>query len=39
MTVPDLTRQTLVNVDRDYTLRLTTQEGWHIAIEGEEARR
>ena len=36
MTVPDLTGQTLVNVDRDYSLRLTTQEGWHIAIEGEE---
>jgi hypothetical protein len=36
MTFPNLTGQTLVNVDRDHSLRLTTQEGWHIAIEGEE---
>ena len=34
--IPDLSGQTLVNVARDYTLRLTTQEGWEIAIEGEE---
>jgi hypothetical protein len=32
----DLTGQTLVNVDRDYTMRMDPREGWHIAIEGEE---
>jgi hypothetical protein len=32
----DLTGQTLQTVARDYTLRLTTREGWHIAIEGDE---
>ena len=36
MSLPDLTGQTLVNVDRDYTMRLETREGWHIAIENEE---
>jgi hypothetical protein len=34
--LPDLSGQTLVNVDRDYTMRLETREGWFIAIEGEE---
>jgi hypothetical protein len=34
--IPDLTGQTLVNVDRDYTLRIYTREGWLIAIGDEE---
>ena len=34
MTV-DLTGQTLANVDRDYTLRIYTREGWLIVVEGE----
>ena len=34
--IPNLSGQTLVNVDRDYTLRLHTREGWLIVIEGEE---
>jgi len=34
--LPDLTGHSLVNVDRDYTLRLRTRDGWHVAIEGEE---
>ena len=36
MSLPNLTGQTLINVDRDYTLRLDTREGWQVAIEGVE---
>ena len=36
MSLPDLTGQTLVNVDRDYTMRMETREGWHIAVEIED---
>jgi hypothetical protein len=33
--LPDLTGQRLANVDRDYTLRIYTREGWLIVVEGE----
>lgn len=36
MSLPDLTGQTLTRVDRDYTMRIYTSEGWLIAIEGDE---
>ena len=36
MSLPDLTGQILTNVDRDYTMRMETREGWHIAVELEE---
>jgi hypothetical protein len=36
VTLPDLTGQTLINVDRDYTMRMETREGWHIAVEIED---
>jgi len=33
---PDLRGQTLAAVERDFTVRLSTAEGWHIAT-GNEA--
>jgi hypothetical protein len=36
MSLPDLTGQTVVNVDRDYTMRIYTREGWLIVVEGDD---
>jgi hypothetical protein len=36
MSLPDLTGQILTNVDRDYTMRLYTREGWLVVVEGED---
>ena len=34
--IPDLKGQTLASVDIDFTLTLTTEQGWEVAVEGDQ---